>query len=285
MRTVGRLLSETEKRLAAAGIGDSRLEAELVWMTALGLDRAHLFASLRSPVEGLVVQQAEDLVARRLRREPAAYLMGAREFFGLDFLTAPGVLVPRPETETLVEEALRLAGLRPFQTEALVVADVGTGSGAIAVSLAANLPRAIVYATDISTEALALAERNAWRHGVAGRVRVLEGDLLAPVDQLLDLVVANLPYVMSHEIPTLEPEVRLYESREALDGGVDGLELVGRLMASAGPHLNPGAALALEIDPRQAGRATRLARAAFPDAVVGTTSDLSHRPRVLTVRA
>ena len=283
MRTVGRLLRETEKRLAVAGIGDAWLEAELVWMTALCLDRAHLFASLRSPVEGPAMQQAEELVSRRLRREPAAYLMGSREFFGLDFLMAPGVLIPRPETETLVEEALRLVRLHSLQAGAPVIADVGTGSGAIAVSLAVHLPRAVIYATDISREALELAERNVQRHGIADRVCLLRGDLLAPVDRPLDLVVANLPYVMSHEVPMLEPEVRLYESREALDGGADGLDLVARLLASASLHLKPGAALVLELDPRQAGQAIRLARAAFPNAAVDTVPDLTRRPRVLTV--
>ena len=284
MKTVGLLLAETERRLAAAGIDDARLEAELVWMTALDLDRTHLFASLRSSVENVALRQAEGLVARRMHREPAAYIMGHREFYGLDFLVAPGVLVPRPDTETVVEESLRLLGLRPTDSGPAVVADVGTGSGVIAISLAAHLPSAVVYGTDISDRALELASSNTQRHGVASRVRLLKGDLLSQVDQPVDLVAANMPYVMSSEIPTLEPEIRLYEPRDALDGGGDGLEVIGRLLATAEPHLNRNAAMVLELDPRQAPRATQLARAAFPSAIITTVNDLSHRPRVLTVQ-
>jgi release factor glutamine methyltransferase len=284
MRTVGQLLAETERRLSAAGIDDARLEAELVWMTALDLDRTHLFASLRSPVQHMALRQAEGLVARRMRHEPAAYIMGHREFYGLDFLVAPGVLVPRPDTETVVDEALRLLGRRSPDSGPPVIADVGTGSGAIAVSLAVRLPSAVVYGTDISDRALELASSNAQRHGVAGRVRLLKGDLLSPVDQPLDLVAANMPYVMSSEIPTLEPEIRLHEPREALDGGGDGLEVIGRLLATARPHLKSNAALVLELDPRQVQRATQLARAAFPVATITTAKDFTHRPRVLTVQ-
>ncbi len=283
MTTVAQLLRQTEQRLAGVGIDDARTEAELLWMTALELDRTNLFAHLRTQPEEPALGRAEALLTRRLRREPAAYLMGKREFYGLDFFVAPGVLVPRPETETLVEEALRLLRPRPSERGAPTVADVGTGSGVLAVSLAVQLPQAIVYGTDISERALEVAALNAQRHGVADRVRLVLGDLLSAVRQPVDLVVANPPYVMSAEIPVLDPEVRLHEPLEALDGGRDGLEVIARLLKTAGPHLKPGAALVLELDPRQVERATQLTNAAFPGASVAVAPDLSGRPRALTI--
>jgi release factor glutamine methyltransferase len=282
--TVGQLLRKAEVKLAAAGIVDARLEAELVWMSVLDLDRTHLFAQLRLTVQESAMLQAERLMDRRLRREPAAYIMGHREFYGLDFIVAPGVLVPRPETETLVEEAMLLLGQRHWQDEPPTVADVGTGSGVIAVTLAVHLPQVVVYGMDISSRALEVAALNSQRHGVADRVCWLQGELLAPLDQPVDLVVANLPYVMTLEIQTLEPEVRLYEPLEALDGGRDGLEVIGRLLRTAGSHLKRGAALALELDTRQVERATQLAGHAFPGAVITGVPDLTGRPRVLTIR-
>jgi len=284
LTTVAQLLRQTEQRLAGVGIDDARLEAELLWMTALELDRANLFAHLRTRPEEPALGRAEALLTRRLRREPAAYLMGKREFYGLDFFVAPGVLVPRPETETVVEEALRLLRQRPSAQGSPALADVGTGSGVLAVSLAVHLPKAVVYGADISERALEVAALNAQRHGVAERVRLVLGDLLSAVHHPVDLVVANLPYVMSAEIPFLDPEIRLHEPLEALDGGPDGLEVIARLLRTAGPHLKPGAALVLELDPRQVGRATHLANDVFPGAFVAVAPDLSGRPRALTIR-
>ncbi len=292
MTTVRRLLSETQERLALSGVDDARLEAELLWMTALNTDRAILYAQLQETPEPAVRQTASALLERRLRREPAAYLMGRREFYGLAFHVEPGVFIPRPETETLVEEALRLAPQGP-----VTVADVGTGSGAIAISVAVSRPEATVYATDISHTALETAALNAREHGVGERVRLLRGDLLSPLRATVDLVLANLPYVMSSEIPTLEPEIRLFEPLEALDGGDDGLDLVARLLApiesglapigpglaTAPPYLNPGGSLLLELDPRQMERAARLALRAFPQATTRVVPDLAGRPRVLVV--
>ena len=285
MTTVRRLLHETEERLARSGVDDARLEAELLWMTALRTDRTVLYAQLLETPKPTAQRTAAALLKRRLRREPAAYLMGRREFYGLSFHVAPGVFIPRPETETLVEEALRLAPEGP-----VIVADVGTGSGAIAISVAVSHPEATVYATDISTHALEVAARNAQEHGVGERVHPLQGDLLSPLRTTVDLVLANLPYVASSEIPTLEPEIRLYEPREALDGGDDGLDTVARLLAPLGagldtapPHLNPGGSLLLELDPRQMERAARLALRAFPQATTRSVLDLAGRRSVLVV--
>ena len=290
MSTVQTVLRDTERQLVRSGVGDARLEAELVWMTALDIDRALLYAHLQETPLPAAHQAASELLARRLRREPTAYLMGHREFFGLSFHVAPGVLIPRPETETIVEEALRLAH-RPPESDQIgprgagpvSVADVGTGSAAIAVSVAASHPEATVYATDISQRALEIAALNVREHGVSERVHLLQGDLLSPLPCAVDLMLANLPYVMSAEIPTLEPEIRLYEPREALDGGEDGLEVVARLLAGAPPHVNPSGSLLLELDPRQMEGAATLALRAFPQGTTRVTPDLAGRARVLVV--
>ncbi len=283
MTTVSMLLRDTTERLARAGIGDARLEADLLWMTALDTDRTHLYAKLQDTPDQNAMNAAADLLERRLRHEPVAYLMGHREFFALQFYVAPGVLIPRPETELVVEEALRLLHERLTGRENVSVADIGTGSGAIAVSVAVNCAQATVYASDISAPALEIAALNAREHGVSDRVRFITGDLLSPIPGPVDLILANLPYVMSSEVPTLEPELRLYEPLEAFDGGADGLVLIGKLLADAPRYLNKGGAVVLEMDPRQIDRAKELALEAFPGATVRILLDLAGRPRVLVV--
>lgn len=277
--TLAHLVQKTARRFEAAGIGDARLEADLIWTTAMGIDRAALYAAFRDTPSAEEQQRAAELCARRLNREPVAYLMGTREFYGLPIAVGPGVLIPRPETETVVEEALRLV-----EDEASpVLADVGCGSGAIAVALATARPDAVVYALDVAPRALELTSHNAEKHDVSNRVVVLESDLLAALPRPVHVVAANLPYVMSEEIPLLEPEVSRYEPREALDGGADGLMLIRRLLAEAGEHLLPGGALVMEMDPRQIAAAGDAAAACFPGARIGTVRDLAGRERVLVV--
>lgn len=277
--TLAHLVQRTARRLEAAGIGDARLEADLIWTTSLGIDRAALYAAFRDAPSEEETRRAEALCARRLNREPVAYLMGTREFYSLPITVGPGVLIPRPETETVVEETLRLV-----EGEASpVLADVGCGSGAIAVALAVARPEAVVYALDVAPRALELTALNAETHGVSDRVLVLESDLLAALPRSVHVVAANLPYVMSSEIPLLEPEVSRYEPREALDGGADGLALICRLLAEAGKHLLPGGAMVMEMDPRQTAAASDAAAACFPGATVRTAQDLAGRERVLVV--
>ncbi|MCY4449943.1 MAG: peptide chain release factor N(5)-glutamine methyltransferase [Chloroflexi bacterium] len=277
--TLAHLVQKTARRFEAAGIGDARLEADLIWTTALGIDRAALYAAFRDTPSAEETGRAEALCERRLNREPVAYLMGTREFYGLPIAVGPGVLIPRPETETVVEETLRLV-----EGEASpVLADVGCGSGAIAVALAAERPDAVVYALDVALRALELTAHNAEKHDVSNSVVVLESDLLAALPRPVHVVAANLPYVMSEEIPLLEPEVSRYEPREALDGGADGLVLIRRLLAEAGEHLLPGGGLVLEMDPRQIAVASHAAAACFPGARIGAVRDLAGRERVLVV--
>ena len=279
MPTLAHLVQKTARRFEAAGIGDARLEADLIWTTAMGIDRAALYAAFRDTPSAEEQQRAAELCERRLNREPVAYLMGTREFYGLPIAVGPGVLIPRPETETVVEETLRLV-----EGEASpVLADVGCGSGAIAVALATVRADAVVYALDVAPRALELTAHNAEAHGVSERVHALESDLLAALPRPVHVVAANLPYVMSDEIPLLEPEVSRYEPREALDGGADGLALIRRLLAEASEHLLSGGALMMEMDPRQIAAAGDTAAARFPGARIRAVCDLAGRERVLVV--
>ncbi len=225
------------------------------------------------------------LLERRLAHEPVAYLTGHREFFGLDFRVNRHVLIPRSETELLAELGLsaarRLAHLAPA---GLAIADVGTGSGCVAISLAVHLPAARVYATDASAQALAVAEENCRRHGVAGQVILLPGDLLASLPEPVPLIVANLPYIPHAELENLPPEIRLYEPRAALDGGQDGLEAIRRLLAEAPAHLKPGGVVLLEIGHRQGQAVVALARQHFPGAAVAVHHDSAGRERVVVIQ-
>ncbi|MCH7608580.1 MAG: peptide chain release factor N(5)-glutamine methyltransferase [Chloroflexi bacterium] len=281
MSTLGVRLDDTARRLAAVGIDDPRLEADVLWMKALDIDRAQLYARLHDDPAEAHATAAEALTARRLRREPLAYVTGTREFYGLDLTIHAGVLVPRPDTETLVAEAISVLAQRAEPTA--VIADIGCGSGAIALALAASMADVTVHAVDRSPAAVALTRANAGRHGLGERVRVYLGDLTAPLPEPVDLIAANLPYVRSDELPTLEPEVSVFEPAEALDGGADGLDLVRRLLREAPARLKPGAAVLLELDPRQFDEAAAFAAEAMPDAHARSVRDLAGRERVLVL--
>jgi release factor glutamine methyltransferase len=278
--TAAQALLDARRRLNVAGIEDAALEAEVLLRHVLGLDRAHLFARIDDAFDDDALLAFQRLVERRVAHEPTAYLVGHREFFGLDFETTPDALIPRPETELLVEEAHRLAPSAP-----LVVADVGTGCGAIAVALATHLPQAIVYAIDDSPSALALAARNAARFRVSERVRLLQGDLLDPLPEPVDLIVANLPYVKTADWEALPPEIRDHEPRAALDAGPTGTEALERLLCAAPSHLRPAGRLLAEIAWDEGERLLDVARACFPEARVDVKKDLAGLDRVIRIEA
>jgi release factor glutamine methyltransferase len=271
-----------------------RLDAELLLAHVLGWGRARLLAEWRLSLTEAQAIAFRDLVVRRGALEPVAYLIGHKEFYGIDFMIDRRALMPRPETELLVELALgfarrRTKDERPKETvraslvlrpSSFVVADVGTGSGAIAIALALHLPAAQIDAIDISPDALALAQQNVERHGLAGRVRLLQGDLLDPLDEPVDLIVANLPYTILAEI---DEGVRRYEPHQALDGGTDGLALYGRLLNQAPAYLRLGGMVLLEIGATQAAAVTDLAQRAFPDAIVSVHRDLAGMDRVVVI--
>jgi release factor glutamine methyltransferase len=262
-----------------AGIEDGMLEAEILLRHALQVDRAALFAELRRPITSKEADTFERLAARRLRREPTAYITGHRDFFSLEFTVTPDALIPRPETEMLVEATLA----RIAHQDAPIVVDVGSGCGAIAVAVAVNHPGARVVATDVSARALALTRSNAHRHSAERRVLAVQTDLLAGLQPRFDVIVANLPYVRSGDWESLDPEIREYEPRLALDGGPDGLVLIKRLLAQAAPCVAAGAVVHVEIGDEQGVEATSHARAVMPEARVAVQKDFAGRDRMLVV--
>ena len=253
--TTLKVLEWTREFLASRGIDNARLEAEWLLCAATGLDRVGLYLNFEKPLNDEELAAYRAMVARRGRREPLQHILGTQEFCGLDFEVTPDVLIPRHDTETLVNEALaRMPG-------AGSVLDIGTGSGCIAIVLATRLPGALVTAIDISAAALTMARRNAERNGVA--VEFLLGSLLEPVSgRHFDLIVSNPPYIPSRDIPALEPEVRDFDPRGALDGGADGLDVYRVLIPDAAACLNPGGWLLLEVGIGQAADVARMFRAA-----------------------
>lgn len=240
------VLSNGALTLVTAGIASARLDAEVLLGHALTLTREEIMLAGDLRLLPEQVRRYNECLLRRLRREPIAYILGRQEFWSLDFEVAPDVLIPRPESERLVEIALDLA--RKYKSVRIL--DIGTGSGAIAVSLAKELPASMIWATDVSGAALKIAGGNTRRSGVADRIHFLHGDLFAPVDEAagrFDLIVSNPPYIRSAEIDALQPEVSRWEPRGALDGGVDGLDFYRRIASQAFPYLAPHGAVALEI--------------------------------------
>ena len=250
-------VSGARAAITAAGIRaqDAALDAEVLARAVLACDRAEWVVRLRDEEPAGFAEAYRTLVGRRCAREPVAYILGEREFWGRPFEVTADVLIPRPETELIVEEAVALF---PTGRAPGVVVDVGTGSGCVAVSLALEFPEAVVIATDISEAALAVARRNAARNGAA-RIDFRAGDLLAPVPELADLIVSNPPYVASRDEPGLIPEVGKHEPHVALFGGIDGLQIFARLFPEAAVRMRPGGRLIVEVGYDQDDRVAAIA--------------------------
>ena len=276
-------IRQLEATLAAAGLADSRIEAEALVMHVLGMNRTALYLSWHQHVVSDGERERLGAMAdRRLRHEPLSYILGHREFYGLDFLVDERVLIPRPETELLVDLALEAA--RSLNAQGAVsLVDVCTGSGAIAIAAAVNLPQAEVWATDISKDALEVAAANAQIHGVEQRIRFVHGDLLDPLPSQFDILVSNPPYVAQELLPALQPEV-LREPRLALDGGEHGLAAIQRLLTQAPQHLTARSVVLVEFSPEQAQDIAQMAQTAFPQAGINIIPDLAGRNRVLIVQ-
>jgi len=280
--TLGRLLQETRLSLESHGVEEAYLEADLFLMKALGLDRSRLYSS---PERHVTTEERETLdhdLSRRLNGEPWPYICGYREFYGLQMRVGPRVFIPRPETELLVDLALELARTLPNDRQ-LLIADVCTGSGAIAVALAVHLPQAVVYATDVSSSALEMARVNSQNHYVEGRIILLEGDLLDPVLGQVDIVVSNPPYVPQADMYHLTREVRA-EPSIALDGGDDGLDVVRSLVPQALSKLRRPGGLVVEISPDQGEKVCALACSLAPEGSCTLHKDMAGRQRAVLVR-
>ena len=276
--TLKQALSRARGILAENSIEDAPLECELLLRHALNLSRTQLYLDLDHELRHKQEEAFWHLIKRRLDGEPTAYITGHREFYGLDFYVDRRVLIPRPESELLVETALGLAQNHPLST----MAEVGTGCGAIAISLALSLPEAKIYATDISAAALEVAVVNCQKHGVVDKVHLLHGNMLDPLPEPVDLIIANLPYVKQSELARMGSA--RFEPRLALDGGSDGTERIRQLCRQAGGKLRPSGFLLLEIGQGQKRAVTAFLHTLFPNGKIEVVPDLSGIDRVVSLR-
>jgi release factor glutamine methyltransferase len=246
--TIRRALTGGVESLSAAGIESARLDAEVLLRDALSIGRTELYLRLDDSMSVEDQSVFRSLLQRRMRHEPVAYITGRQEFWSFNFQVTPDVLIPRPETERLVETALQVTSGFPADLP-LRILDIGTGSGVLAVTLAKELPQAQVFATDISLSTAALARANAARHGLSERINFVVGDLLEGIciGMPFNVIITNPPYVRSRELATLSPEIKDWEPHLALDGGTDGLDFYRRIASQANSYLVPGGVLLLEI--------------------------------------
>ena len=271
-------LNVASEELMKTGSLDAKLEAEVLLRHVLKIDRAAMFRDLDEDITMEDSSNIASLVKRRIKREPLAYITGVKEFYGLPFVVSEDVLIPRQETELLVDTAIVQA--KSLGKNEISIVDVGTGSGAIAVSLALNIPTSSIIAVDISEAALAIADNNRRAHGLYSRVKLRRGNLLEPIIDKIDILVSNPPYIRSDKLTSLQEEV-LKEPVVALDGGCDGLELIKRLLFQAVDKMsNPGVIL-FEIDSDQASEAVKLSQQFFPSAITTVLKDLSNNERAV----
>ena len=270
------LLHDAAERLSAAGVDSARTDARILLAHAMDVTRENLIAATRQP-SAEEAALFESFVARRLAREPVAYIRGSREFWSLDFKVGPGVLVPRPETETLIEQALAAF---PNRSAALSIADLGAGSGALLVAALKEFPNARGTGFERSPEAFAYAQANLLRHGLAARGRIVVADW-NKADGPFDLILSNPPYIPSGDIEDLDPDVRLFEPRAALDGGTDGFDAYRALAGLLPRLLRPGGIALLELGLGQAEQVEPLFQGL---AVVRVAPDLAGISRVLVLQ-
>lgn len=282
--TILALIRWADERFKKEGMATPRLDAEVLLAEALGMDRVGLYTHYDQPLHSDELARFKQLVLRRLRREPVAYILGRREFWSLPLRIIPDVLIPRPETETLVAEALQV--LSPADPENLHLLEIGTGSGAISIALAKELPAARITATDLSPKALSVAEENAVQNRVLGQIRFLQGDLFQPVPKgaTFDLVVSNPPYIPRGQLSSLMPEVRDYEPRIALDGGKDGLDFFRRALPAVGEYLRPGGWFLAEMGAGQDPQVLEIAAKNLELDSLSFAKDLSGINRVFKAR-
>ena len=278
--TIRELFRETVQRLQTGGIEEAEIEAFLLLGRLLGLSRSQLVLGGEQPVSPATIRNWEEFLARRLRREPLAYILGEWEFWSLPFEVTPAVLIPRPETELLLETALEPLKAGPATVRLL---DLGAGSGIIPIVLARELPQAAVYSVDCSCAALAVAARNARRNGVAGRVHLIASDWLRGIRRqpFFDAVLSNPPYIDCRVLADLQPEVRDFEPQLALDGGRDGLEIIAALSRDIAAVLKPGGLIFMEIGFDQGESAPAIFEAVGCYRDIRVRRDYAGHPRIL----
>lgn len=281
--TIGRLLSWTVEYLGKHGADNPRLDAEVLLAEARGCKRIDLYTAYGEPATDEIRTAFRELVRRRAEGTPVAYLVGRREFYSLDFEVNPDVLIPRPESELLVVALLDHIKKRPASEAGVEIADIGTGSGILAVCAAKYVPNSHVTAIDISPAALAVARRNAERHNVADRITFVEGNILAtePAEPRFDFIVSNPPYVSTAEMEQLDRDVRDHEPELALRAGDKGTDVIAPLIEQAASRLKPRGVLLIELSPMIAGEVEQLLRQQ-PSLDVGPTiRDLAGHARIV----
>ena len=280
--TVRRVLEWTTGHLKKHGSDTPRLDAEILLAHARGCQRIQLYTQFDEPLSDAIRGTMRELVQRRAKAEPVAYLVGQREFFSLSFRVSRDVLIPRPDTETLVIEIVDAAK----GAEKPKILDICTGSGCVAIAVAKNLKSAVVTGTDISPAAVVIALQNAVRNGVQDRVEILESDLFAavPAGTKFDIIASNPPYIPTHEIDQLDAEVAKHEPRLALDGGIDGLMIIRRIIETAPNYAAKNGMLLLEFSPEQSQQLVSMLEGAGRYEQIEVRKDLGHRPRVIRAR-
>lgn len=290
--TAGLALVAATQRLTSAGVDTPKLDSEVLLGHVLSSTRAQLYAYPERLLTADERTRFERMVVRRFHHEPVAYLVGEKAFYGLDFFVDRRVLIPRPETELLVDMVLDVAlqydpapsnGHKQHPPR-LVLADVGAGSGVVSIAALANAPGLYSYALDISPDALEVARANARRHALAERIHFLQSDLLADLPEPADIIAANLPYVALDEWDTLAPGIVNYEPEQALLGGVDGLDLIRRLLEQAPTHLRAGGVILLEVGASEGNAVAEIGRRQFPDALIEVLTDYAFRERIVRIQ-
>lgn len=276
-------LQSATQTLRRAGIAEAPVEAELLLGHVLEKSKTQLYTEPERVLTSKETMHLRCLVQRCLDHEPTAYILGHCEFYGIDFRIDCHTFIPRPETELLVEQAVELVHGISQPGKRINIADVGTGCGAIAISLALALPKAKIYATDISALALQVAGMNCRRHAVSSQVELLQGNLLEPLSQPVDMIVANLPYIKDYEFKDLSPEIINFEPTTALAGGEDGLDKIKQILEQMPGKLNYGGCFLLEIGKGQGREVTSLIKGCFPQASIELISDLGDIERVVKV--
>ena len=285
MTTIAEAIQKAAKELSGHNVPNARLDAELLLRHTLGKDRAWLLAHMQDRLDDQGQSSFEQSIERRILREPLQYITGTQEFWGLPFKVTPDVLIPRPETEFVVEAALKaVSGL-----DTPVIVDLCTGSGCIAISLAKELPKARIFATDRSDRAVYMARENARKNGVADRIRFLEGDLFGPLEEMdlrgrIDGIAANPPYVRSGDLTTLQPEVRDFEPETALIAGPEGTEIAERIIHQAPEYLKPGGSLIMEMGIGQAAALGQIIEHTHQFGPIEIVKDLAGIERVIVAR-
>ena len=286
MPTISEAITEASARLEHSAVAEPRRTAGVLLCHVLGIERTRLLTQSNESISEANSELFLRLVGRRAAGEPLQYITGHQEFYGLDFIVTPDVLIPRPETEFLVERVLKL--IEESKEASPLIVDVGTGSGCIAVSVAVHARNARVLATDVSPSSLDIAMKNAAKHGVRDRIEFLAGDLLAPLagrdlEGAIDILASNPPYVNARSVDQLQPEVRDWEPHAALLGGPEGLDFYGRLFEDAAGYLKPDGFMVIEIGYDQFAAIEKLSAECSWE-IVDVTRDLQDIPRTLTLR-